>query len=70
MKSQSLHAFDLLGTSGWGRVDFILDQTGKPWFLEVNTTPGMTSHSLVPQAAAQLGIEFDALVWRILETSL
>jgi D-alanine-D-alanine ligase len=51
-------------------VDFLLDDGGIPWFLEVNTTPGMTDHSLVPQAAAQLGIEFDELVWRILETSL
>ena len=70
LKELSLSVFDILGTSGWGRVDFILDREGKPWFLEVNTTPGMTSHSLVPQAAAQLGIDFDQLVWRILETSL
>jgi len=70
LKGMSLRAFDILGTSGWGRVDFILDEAGKPWFLEVNTTPGMTGHSLVPQAAAQLGIDFDELVWRILETSL
>jgi len=67
---QSLRAFKLLGASGWGRVDFLLDKAGKAWFLEVNTTPGMTDHSLVPQAAAQLGIGFDELVWRILETSL
>jgi len=66
----SMKAFKLLGTSGWGRVDFLLDETGKPWFLEVNTTPGMTDHSLVPQAAARLGVGFDELVWRILETSL
>jgi D-alanine-D-alanine ligase len=66
----SRNAFDVLGTSGWGRVDFLMDATGKAWFLEVNTTPGMTSHSLVPQAAAELGIGFDELVWRILETSL
>lgn len=66
----SLQAFDVLGTSGWGRVDFLLDDQGAPWFLEVNTTPGMTNHSLVPQAAAQIGIGFDELVWRILETSL
>jgi D-alanine-D-alanine ligase len=51
-------------------VDFLLDAGGQPWFLEVNTTPGMTDHSLVPQAAARLGIGFDELVWRILETSL
>jgi len=67
---QSFKAFEILGTSGWGRVDFLLDPEGKPWFLEVNTTPGMTSHSLVPQAAAQIGVGFDELVWRILETSL
>ena len=70
LQAQSLRAFDLLGASGWGRVDFLLDDDGRPWFLEVNTTPGMTGHSLVPQAAAQVGIDFDDLVWRILETSL
>jgi D-alanine-D-alanine ligase len=70
LREMSLRAFDILGTTGWGRVDFLLDGKGKPWFLEVNTTPGMTGHSLVPQAAAQLGIDFDELVWRILETSL
>ena len=66
----ALRAFDLLGASGWGRVDFLLDDAGKAWFLEVNTTPGMTDHSLVPQAAAAVGIGFDELVWRILESSL
>ena len=70
LRARSLRAFDLLGASGWGRVDFLLDEAGKAWFLEVNTTPGMTDHSLVPQAAAALGIGFDELVWRILETSL
>ncbi len=70
LRELSLKAFDILGASGWGRVDFLLDEAGIPWFLEVNTTPGMTDHSLVPQAAAQLGIDFDELVWRILETSL
>jgi D-alanine-D-alanine ligase len=70
LQAQALHAFDLLGVSGWGRVDFLMDENNHPWFLEVNTTPGMTDHSLVPQAAAQLGIAFDELVWRILETSL
>ncbi|HHQ14436.1 MAG TPA: D-alanine--D-alanine ligase, partial [Chromatiales bacterium] len=63
-------AFDALGASGWGRVDLMLDEQGTPLILEVNTVPGMTSHSLVPLAAAQAGIEFDELVWRILETSL
>jgi D-alanine-D-alanine ligase len=70
LRQQSLQAFKTLQASGWGRVDFILDQDMQPWFLEVNTIPGMTDHSLVPQAAAQMGIEFDELVWRILETSL
>ncbi len=70
LRQTSLKAFDFLGASGWGRVDFLLDEAGQAWFLEVNTTPGMTDHSLVPQAAAQLGIGFDELVWRILETSL
>jgi len=70
LRELSLQAYDLLGVTGWGRVDFILDEAGKAWFLEVNTTPGMTDHSLVPQAAAEIGIDFDELVWRILETSL
>ncbi len=70
LRENSLKAFEILGASGWGRVDFLLDEAGTAWFLEVNTTPGMTDHSLVPQAAAQLGISFDELVWRILETSL
>jgi len=70
LQAQSLEAFDALSASGWGRVDFILDEQEKPWILEVNTVPGMTDHSLVPQAAAVIGIGFDELVWRILETSL
>ncbi|MEE4174194.1 MAG: D-alanine--D-alanine ligase [Xanthomonadales bacterium] len=68
--AQALAAFEALHCSGWGRVDFILDDDGKAWFLEVNTAPGMTDHSLVPQAAAVIGVDFDELVWRILETSL
>jgi D-alanine-D-alanine ligase len=70
LQAQSLEAFEILGASGWGRVDFLMDAAGKPWFLEVNTTPGMTGHSLLPQAAAEIGVAFDELVWRILETSL
>jgi D-alanine-D-alanine ligase len=70
LQAQAMRAYEILGTSGWGRVDFLLDENADPWFLEVNTTPGMTDHSLVPQAAAQLGIGFDELVWQILETSL
>lgn len=70
LQARSLEVFDALQASGWGRVDFILDPNGEPCFLEVNTAPGMTDHSLVPQAAAQIGVGFDELVWRILETSL
>ncbi len=66
----ALHAFEAVGGSGWGRVDILTDEQGKPWLLEVNTVPGMTDHSLVPMAARQAGIEFDELVWRILQTSM
>jgi D-alanine-D-alanine ligase len=67
LKSIALEAFDLLGCRGWGRVDLILDRSGQPWLLEVNTAPGMTAHSLVPMAARQCGLSFDELVLRILE---
>lgn len=62
-------AFDAVGCSGWGRVDFMLDRLGSPYVLEVNTVPGMTDHSLVPMAAKHAGLSFDELVLRILETS-
>lgn len=62
-------AFDAVGGGGWGRVDFMLDEQGQALILEVNMVPGMTSHSLVPMAAAEAGIDFDELCWRILETS-
>jgi D-alanine-D-alanine ligase len=67
--SLALAAFFAAGCSGWGRVDLMRDRSGRPWLLEVNTAPGMTSHSLVPKAARQRGIDFDELVWRVLETS-
>jgi len=64
-------AFVAAGCGGWGRVDFMRDRaTGQLYLLEVNTAPGMTSHSLVPKAARQIGIEFDELCWRVLESSL
>jgi D-alanine-D-alanine ligase len=66
---QALTAFRAVGASGWGRVDFLLPEDGRPRFLEVNTIPGMTGHSLVPMGAAQAGIGFDELAWRVLETS-
>ena len=66
----ALRAFDAAGCRGWGRVDVMRDRTGANLLLEVNTSPGMTSHSLVPKAARAAGIEFEELVWRVLETSL
>jgi D-alanine-D-alanine ligase len=63
----ALEAFRLLGCSGWGRVDLMLDRAGEPYLLEVNTIPGMTDHSLVPMAARARGIAFEELVIRILE---
>ena len=70
MQRLALAAFDAVGCSGWGRVDFMRDRAGNNVLLEVNTTPGMTDHSLVPKAAAQIGIDYPTLCWRILETSL
>lgn len=63
-------AFAAVGASGWGRIDVMCDEQGAFFLLEVNTTPGMTSHSLVPKAAAKAGIGFEDLCWRILETSV
>ena len=63
-------AFNEIGCRGWGRVDFMTGDDGHPQVLEVNTIPGMTSHSLVPMAAKQAGIDFEQLCWRILETSI
>jgi D-alanine-D-alanine ligase len=66
----AMATFNELGCSGWGRVDFMTGADGEPQVLEANTVPGMTSHSLVPMAARQAGIDFPELCWRILETSV
>ena len=65
----ALAAFEAVGAEGWGRVDFMMDAAGRPLLLELNTVPGMTDHSLMPVAARAVGIDFDELVWRVLETS-
>ncbi len=70
LQSLALAAFRAVGASGWGRVDFMLDATGQPWFIEVNTVPGLTDHSLVPMAAKAAGTDFAALVCRILDTCM
>jgi D-alanine-D-alanine ligase len=66
----ALQACNTLGVSGWSRVDLMIDKTNKPWLIEVNTVPGMTSHSLVPMAAKQAGLSFEQLVIQILATSM
>ncbi|MFY8133900.1 MAG: D-alanine--D-alanine ligase [Aquimonas sp.] len=66
----ALRAFQALGCRGWGRVDVMRDREGRNWLLEVNTAPGMTSHSLVPKAARQTGLGFEDLCLRILAQTL
>ena len=69
VQRMALEAFRILGCSGWGRVDAMLDRDGKLQLLEVNTIPGMTDHSLVPMAARAKGISFEDLCVRILESA-
>jgi len=66
LRAQALEAFRVLGGRGWGRVDFLMDEEGDAYFLEANTSPGMTDHSLVPMAARVAGISYDELVVRVL----
>jgi D-alanine-D-alanine ligase len=67
IQAEALQAFRTIGGRGWGRVDFLMDEDGRHYFLEVNTSPGMTDHSLVPMAARAAGISFEELVIKILE---
>ena len=67
LKVLALKAFGLVGCAGWGRIDLMLDAKGSPWLLEVNTSPGMTGHSLVPMAARAVGLGYEELCVRILE---
>jgi D-alanine-D-alanine ligase len=69
IRALALAAFDALDCSGWGRVDIMRDREGRNWLLEANTAPGMTSHSLVPKSASAVGIDFETLCWRILEST-
>ena len=66
IRTIAMKAFNLTGASDWGRVDFILDKNKNPYLLEINTVPGMTSHSLVPMAAKAAGMNFEQLVLKIL----
>lgn len=70
IRSLSGEAYQLIGCEGWGRVDLMRDKEGKFWLLEINTVPGMTSHSLVPMSALAVGMSFEDLVLEILKTSM
>ncbi len=70
IQAEALQAFRVIGGRDWGRVDFLMDEDGQHYFLEVNTSPGMTDHSLVPMAAKAAGMSFDALVLEILNMTL
>ena len=70
LRKLALDAFRLVDGRGWGRVDVMLDSLGNPYLLEVNTSPGMTDHSLVPMAARVAGLDFDTLCMKILEQTL
>ena len=66
LQQLALKAFDVIGGQGWGRIDVMQDQNGRFWLLEANTSPGMTDHSLVPMAAAAVGMSFPELVVHLL----
>jgi len=70
LQKMALQAFRLVGCEGWGRVDAMQDANGNFWLLEVNTSPGMTDHSLVPMAAKAKGISFDQLTFAIIKQTL
>ena len=70
VRNLAVTASKVVGVKGWARVDVFIDDSGQYQLIEINTVPGMTDHSLVPMAAKQAGIDFDELVWRVLETSL
>ena len=69
LQALAVRAFRLGGCTGWGRVDLMLDRSGNPSLLEVNTSPGLTGHSLVPMAARQVGIAYEDLCVKVLETA-
>jgi D-alanine-D-alanine ligase len=70
LKQLAITASQVVDACGWCRVDLFVDETNQPWLIEVNTVPGMTDHSLVPMAAKAIGMDFNQLVWEILETSM
>ena len=69
IQKRCFNACKLFAIRGWGRIDFFIDHNNEPVILEINTVPGMTTHSLVPMAAFEIGIDFDQLCFDILEMS-
>ena len=69
INSECERAFNLFNIKGWGRLDFFLDDDSSPVILEINTVPGMTTHSLVPMSAKEAGINFESLCFEILKSS-
>ncbi len=70
IQAEALMAFNVIGCKDWGRVDFLMDSSGQHYFIEVNTVPGMTGHSVLPMAAKAAGIGFDEVVMRVLTNTL
>lgn len=70
LQALSLAAFRAVDAKGWGRIDAMQDNSGNFWLLEINTVPGMTSHSLVPMAAKARGMDFETLCLHILAQTL
>jgi len=70
IQQEALQAYQVLGCKGWARIDFLMDEHGAHYFIEVNTSPGMTDHSLVPMAAKAAGMSFEALVMKILDMTM
>ena len=69
VQAVSVAAYRALDCEGWARVDLMLDRENRPWLLEINTSPGMTDHSLVPMAALAQGVSYDALVLAVLASA-
>lgn len=70
LQQLAISASQIVDARGWCRVDLFVDESNQPWLIEINTVPGMTDHSLVPMAAKAVGMDFNQLVWKILETSM
>lgn len=69
MRRLAEQGFAVLGGQGWGRIDFLVDEAGEPYLLEINTSPGMTTHSLVPMAARVAGLSYEDLCVQVLDTA-